>query len=240
MVSKEKFVKFIEKFHLAGIIPSAIIEVKDKTLSAIVKSESGDVRGYIELEDFELEDGEIGCYSTANLLKLLTILDNDIKIVQNTRGDGHIFSLEFSDSKGKKVIFATHERDIIDRDGKKAKVNSYDVKVSLNNENIADILQSYGALNSNITFLPKKDKLYAVFNYSKNNEDNIEIQLDTEEMDEDFEAMTFDTKYIKNIFEVNKKRYDDGTLELSNKGIARIYFKDNDSMAEYWIVKLQD
>jgi hypothetical protein len=195
----------------------------------------------VELQNFDLADGNIGSYYTANLLKLLGILNNDVTIIPHAReSDAFIHSLEFRDTKGKKVTYATCELDITGADGKKGKVSSYEVKISLNNEVIDDILKAYGALNSHITFLKKEDKLFVVFNYTKNNEDNIEIELETEKLDEDFTSMTFDMKLIKNILEVNKKRYDDAYIQLSVKGIAQFFFMDNDSTAEYWVVKLQD
>lgn len=241
MINKERFVKFVEKYHLGGIIDSAVINVEDKTLRSTFKTLTGDLRGHVELQEFDLPDGNIGSYYTANLLKLLGILNNDVHITPGIReSDQFTHSLEFRDTKGKKVKYSTCELDIIESDGKKAKMSSYDVKISLNNEVIDDILKAYGALNSNITFLKRDDKLFVVFNYSQNNEDNIEIELETEELNEDFELMTFDAKLIKNVLEVNKRRYDDGYIQLSMKGIAQFYFMDNDSTAEYWIVKLQD
>lgn len=241
MLSKERFVKFLEKYHLNGVVESAWIEVKDDVLSTTVKTLEGDMRGHVVLNDFGMNDGEIGCYSTSSLLKMLSILDSDINIIPAKReSDGFINALNISDVKGKKIRFATHESDIIDRDGKKGNVKEYEVRISLNNENIDDILRAYSALNSNITFLQKNNKFYVVFNYSQNNENNIEIQIETEKLDEDFEFMTFDARYIKNILEVNKKRYADAYIELSVKGIAKFHFEDVDSTAEYWIVKLQD
>lgn len=241
MLSKDRFVKFLEKYHLGGIVESAWIEVKDDVLSTTVKTLEGDMRGHVVLNDFGMNDGEIGCYSTSTLLKMLSILDNDINIIPAKREtDGVTTALNISDAKGKKIRFATHESDIIDRDGKKGQVKNYEVKISLNNENIDDILRAYGALNSNITFLQKNKKFYVVLNHSQNNENNIEIEIETEMLDEDFEHMTFDAKYIKNILEVNKRRYVDAYIELSDKGIAKFYFEDQDSVAEYWIVKLQD
>lgn len=240
MLSKDRFVKFLEKYHLGGIIETAWIEVKDDVLFATVKDEGGAIRGHVILNDFGMNDGEIGCYSTSSLLKMLSILDNDINIIPTKReSDGLITALNISDAKGKKIRFATHEADIIDRDGKKGQVKNYEVKISLNNENIDDIILAYNALNSNITFLQRDKKFYVVLNHSQNNENNIEIQIETEKVDEDFEYMTFDAKCIKNILEVNKRRYVDAYIELSNKGIAKFYFEDQDSVAEYWIVKLQ-
>lgn len=241
MLSKEKFIKFLEKYHVGGFIEAALIEVKDDTLTTTFKTPEGDMRGNVMLKDFQINDGELGFYSTSSLLKMLSILDNDIQIVPQKRDtDDGILALNIRDTKGKKVKYVTCESEFIDRDGKKWEIKNYEVKISLNNENIDDILRAYASLNSNITFLQKDKKFYVVFNYSQSNENSIEIEVETERTDDKFERMSFDAKYIKNILEVNKKRYTDAYIELSTTGKVKIYFEDNDSTAEYWIVKLQD
>ena len=242
MLNKETFLKFIEKYYLNGIIESAIIEVEDSVLKTTFKSLEGDLRGHIEVQDFKLKDAEIGCYSTSSLVKMLGIVNNDINITLNKRKDSEEFlNIVVEDTKQRKFTYATCELDLIDRDGKKSTVKEYEAVVVLNQEIIEDILKSISALNTNVTFLKKDDKFYAVVGYSQNNEDNIQILLDTDgEVDENFTHMTFSQPYIKNILEVNKKRFTQASLSFSMKGMLRIEFIDVNSIAEYWVVKLQD
>jgi hypothetical protein len=174
---------------------------------------------------------------------MCSILDKDVDMSAeyNTGGDA-VVSLMMKDAKGKKINFAATDLDIIDRDGKKGNVKSYDIVVVLNQEIIADILKANGALDRNpaMTFLQKNDKFYVVFGYSQTNSNTIEFELEPDVMDEDFEMMSFPSDSLKEILSINNKRFEQATLEISNKGIMRLYFKDDNTEAEYWLVKLQD
>lgn len=242
MQKKERLVKFIEKYYLNGCVESAVIEVEDKVLKTTMKTLEGELRGHIEVNDFELEDAKIGCYSTGPLLGMLSILNDDIDISFTKKKDTEDFlSIKVEDTKDRKITFATCELDLIERDGKKSAVKEYEVKIRLNQEIIDDILKSISVLDSNVTFLKKKDKFYAVINYSPNNVNSIEIELETEgKVSETFTAMTFQQKYLKNILEVNKRRFDEATIEISTRGIIKLIFIDNDSSAEYWVIRQSD
>ena len=172
-----------------------------------------------------------------------SILDRDVNmsVEYNSKGDG-VISLMMKDAKGKKLNYAASDLDIIDRDGKKGNVKAYDVVVTLNQEVISDILKANGALDRNpaITFVQKNDKFYIVFGYSQTNSNSIEFELEPDVMSEDFDVMSFPSDSLKEILAINNKRFEQATLEISEKGIMRLYFKDDTTVAEYWLVKLQD
>ena len=241
--NKEKFVGFLEKYYLNGKIEGARIEIKNNEIITVFKNLSSDLRGYIRMTDFEFEDCEIGCYDTGRLLGMASILDKDVSITVTYDNTGEsVISLMMKDAKGKKLNFAASELDIIEWDGKKAKVASYDVIVKMNQEIISDILRANNALDKNpaITFVNKNDKFYIIFGYSQTNSNMIEFELEPDVMDDTFKVMSFPSDYLKEILAINSKRFEEATLSISNKGIMNISFKDGETTSEYWLVKLQD
>ena len=241
-MNKEKLIRFVEKYYLTGINEAAILKVEDEKLTTLFKTPEGDLRGLIEIEDIKLPDAEIGFYSTGTFLKMISILEDKVDIeLKKKQETNTIVNLTIKDEKNRKITYATCDLDIIDSDGKKGVLKSYDVKVPLYNETISNILKANAAIPSKaITFLVKDEVFYIVFNYSENNSDKIEIELPAEDLNEEFSMMSFSSQHIKSILEVNSKKFSEAFLEISMKGILRIYFKDIDSTAEYWMVKMQD
>jgi len=241
-MNKEKLTRFVEKYYLTGLNEAAILKVEDEKLTTLFKTSEGGLRGLIEMEDIKLEDCEIGFYSTGTFLKMVSILEDKVDVTLLKKQDSNaIINLSIKDEKNRKITYATCDLDIIDSDGKKGVLKTYDVKVPLYNETITNILKANAAIPSKgITFLVKEGLLYIIFNYSENNSDKIEIELPAEDLNEDFEVISFPSQYIKAILEVNSRKFSEACLEISMKGVLRIYFKDADSTAEYWMVKMQD
>lgn len=242
--NKDKFVGFVEKYFLNGLIDAAIIKIKDNEVNTIFKNSGGDIRGWIKMSNWDFEDCEIGCYDTSRLISMISVLDRDIKMEVEYNNDGdQAISLRFKDARGKKVNFATSDLDTIDADGKKITVKEYDLTVNLNQEIISDILKSNGALNNNqtITFLEKNDKLFIVFGYSQTNSNTIEFEIEPDVMEPGFEITSFQSRQLKEILAVNNTRFDEALLQInSSKGVMRLVFTSDELTSEYWLVKLQD
>lgn len=246
MAEKSKIEKFITKYYLNGLAESAQVVSNAGSLQTVFKNSEGNLRGEIIFEDVNLPDGTIGVYNTKGLLNYLSILDEDITVnYKGTNSDGSIVSLELSDTRGKKALHNASPLDLIDFDGKKAVVKNYDVEFCLNNETIADILSGFTAVGKSmdlqsLTFLKdkKQDKFLAIFNYAGNKTEQIEVEMPTKVDDDDFEdVISFPATAVKEILSINGKGFEEAKLSISNKGLMRLYFKDNKVTSEYWIRK---
>lgn len=253
MINRENFSKFIQKYYLNGVTDSAILEIENKTIKTIFKTLDADLRGHVEAKDFNVEDARIGCYSTGPLFQLLnSIPTEEVHMSLNKGRDGFVKSIALLDSKNKMAAnYACNELDLIDHDGKTSPVDTFDLKITLNNEIIEHILKGISILNSNVGFNRESreskknkkqienDKIYIVFGDSKSNANSIEILMETDsEIRGNLDDMIFNKIHIKSILEANKKRFDEAYMELSGEGVLKIFFKDNDSTAEYWIKQL--
>jgi len=240
MLSKEALVKFVEKTYLNKNIESFVIESNEGTLITNFKSGPG-FRGNVVMTNYDIGTGQIGVYYPDVLLKMLSILDSDIKIDIITDKNNNVQSLKFKDKKGKLATYATQEADTIDRpNSTKAKVSDYEVKINLNAEVIGDILKSHSVINSpTIVFSYEKGKMYAIFGYSKNNTNQIKIELECEII-EDIEVMPFSSVFLQALLSVNSKKFKTGTIEINVRGLMRVYFEDTDINSEYFLIKLDE
>ncbi len=242
MLNKDNLVKALKKYHLNGVLNDAVIEIKDGTLlTKRFKTETG-IIGSIEQKDVEVEDCELGIYYTNTLLKMLGIIEKDTKckVIYSDAGD-RVTSLELTDKKGKVVNFATCDPEIVTTTyPKNPKVSDFEISISLNQELIADILKAQGAIDTSaITFLCKKDKLFLVFGYSKSTNDN-SISFEVEATNfEEIDTLSFDSDSVKNILQVNSDNFTKATMEISSKGLLKLYFEGTDFKAEYYLLKLE-
>ena len=96
-MEKKQLTGFIDKYHLAGNANSVRLDVKDKTLSCNFITDDQNVVGSVSMNNFDIDDVTLGVYATSQLTKLLTALDNDVKMRVNN-ADGTAFSINLSDS----------------------------------------------------------------------------------------------------------------------------------------------
>lgn len=244
-LSKEAFTSFIERYHLNGLVNDTEIKIEGGTGYTLFKNDSGSVRGEIIAENLNYPDGLIYVYYTDKLLKLSSILEEDITVeyLGNDPTDNSVVQLQFKDAKGKKITYACSNSTIIDSDNKKSLVKDHEVTIKLNAETIQDILKSFTAISipldtQQIAFEKRDNKLIAIFGYSTSNSNTIELELDTDELSDDYdEIVIFPAAGIKEILSINGKRFSEATLEISVKGLLQFKFKDNNLNSTYWIRK---
>lgn len=240
MFSKDEFVKFLERSYLNKSVETLILEVKNQQVSTYFKSDDI-AMGQVLLDKFDQEDCEIGIYYPDVLLKMLSILDNEITLKIEKNKNQEVTALKFKDKKGKSINFATSNLEIFDRPEKKAaKTIDYDVKINLNTELISDVLKSTAVLSTDrVNFIYENDKLFIVFGYSTTNTSQIKFELDCENVS-DIGNIPFKSKILKEVLSINAKNFKSGSLEINNKGLMRIYFEEENNTAEYYFLKLSD
>lgn len=242
MYDKNLIEKFISKYYLNGLVDQTHISSSDGTLYTLFRNSTGNLRGEVCIEDAKLPDAQIGVYYTKNLLSYMSILDNTVSIEFNGKNiDDSVTTIEMRDAKGRKIVFGASKLDLIESDGKRNQVKSYEAKIELDQVIIGDILKGFSAIatpidKQTIAFVKQEDKLYAIFGYSGQGTNQIEVELNAQ-VDEDFEEMIFPADIVKEVLTVNGKLFDTATLEISIKGLLTFKFEDIQCKAEYWIRK---
>ena len=237
MYDKNLITKFINKYYLNKLVPTAQLEAtSDGNLFTSFRNNVGNLRGEITLSDIQLPEGLVGVYETEKLLAMMAILEDSVVIdYKGENSDKSIVSLEMSDNKGRRIKFNASPLSLIDYDGKKLLIKSYQASIDLNNETVNDFLKCLAAIpTTTVNFVQKNDKLMAIFGDTGTETDQVEIELEGT-ADSDFDSMAFPAKELREIFSVNNKAFDTAEFNISSKGILRILFEDSRIKSEYWL-----
>ena len=95
-MQKEKLVSFINRYYLAGNTDSVKLVVKEGQLLCSFISSNQNVIGEVTLQSVDMEDAELAVYTTSQLLKMLSVLDDSVEIKFVKVGD-QVFSMIVED-----------------------------------------------------------------------------------------------------------------------------------------------
>jgi len=86
-MQKSKLDKFIQKYNLGGNVNQVKWVSKDNKLSTSFVTPDKSLMGSVNVDNFTFEDVELGVYTTDQLMKLLNVLDDDVKLKVTKFGD---------------------------------------------------------------------------------------------------------------------------------------------------------
>ena len=98
-MNKQKLTRFINKYYLNGTVNSVVLKTNANRKQLSTRFISGDktLLGEMSMDNWDFETSEIGIYSTDQLIKLLGVVDEDIRVHLTRAGDKAI-SLKINDS----------------------------------------------------------------------------------------------------------------------------------------------
>ncbi len=236
-MKKELLSKFIEKYHLNGNVESAKIISKDNIIESCFVTEDQNVVGTVSLKNFGIEDCQLGVYTTSQLIKMLSALDDDIDIKLNKTNEKTV-SLSFKD-KDTNVSYMLSDISIIKNAPKPKTMPDFGISIKLSKEFIEKFIKAKNALPDadNFAITSNGTDTKIVLNYSTINTNRITFDTQTEKTQE-LKPLTFSAKVFKEILIANKNA-ETGILEVSEKGLARVSFKEKEYEAVYFLVQLQ-
>ena len=239
-MDKQKFVKFIDKYNLGGTINAVILGSKDNVLHTRFTTGDKSLLGILSMKNWDFEDGEFGVYNTDQLLKLLSVLDNDITMVVAKAGD-KAHSLRLSDSVSS-VNFMLSDTTVINKPPNPQKLpETFGLKVDVTTQFIEKFIDGKKALPETDTFtvITDNNNVKVVIGYSATmNTNRVIIPVNVNDY-QSMNMISFQAGYFKEILTANKE-CESATLEVSEDGIARINFKIDDYNATYYLVAVQD
>ena len=237
-MEKKQLTGFIDKYHLAGNANSVRLDVKDKTLSCNFITDDQNVVGSISMDNFDINDVTLGVYATSQLTKLLTALDNDVKMRVNN-ADGTAFSVNFSD-KTTDVTFMLADLSVIRQVPAMKQLPDFNVKIKLTKDFADKFVKSKNALPETENFAIESDALGTnmILNYSTLNTNRITWPTTPEGEQSDLKATCFSANLFKEILVANKDA-EEGYIEVSAAGLARVSFTGPSYSSIYYLVQLQ-
>ncbi len=215
-MNKQKLVRFINKYHLGGIADSVVLKssLNDQKISTRFVSGDKTLLGKVEMANWNFEDANIGVYTTEQLLKLLSVLDEDISVSVTKSGDKSI-SMKVSDA-GSSVNYMLSDPSIINEPPQLQNIPNFELSINMTPSVINKFISGKSALQDTTTFTVITDE----------SSTKLVIGIDN---------VSFNADYFSNILVANKE-CESAFLQVSSEGLAKINFKIDDYTATYWLV----
>lgn len=235
-MEKSNINRFVQKYHLSGLVESVKWEVNDNTLSTSFISDDKSVLGNVSYTDFQYDDSELGIYDTSKLLKMMGVLDSDISFsIDDVSGKS--VSVRMKDSSTS-VNYMLADLSVIPSVPDLKKLPDFNIKINLDDKFISRFIGAKGALSdeNNFTFVHKDGKSQIILGYSNINTNRILIDVDAE-VENYLDPISFSATYLKEILVANKEATD-AVLNISSSGLAHIHFSIGEYKSDYYLVEI--
>ena len=235
-MNKQRLVRFINKYYLNGIADSVVLrsESNEQKLGTRFVSSDKTLLGTIIMDKWNFEDADIGIYTTEQLLKLLSVLDEDIDVSVTKAGDKTI-SMKISDSASS-VNYMLSDPSIINEPPQLQTIPNFELSINMTPSVINKFISGKSALQDTSTFtvITNESSTKLVIGYSSVNTNRVTIPVVTSEFSS-IDNVSFNADYFSNILVANKE-CESAYLQVSSEGLAKISFKIDDYTSTYWLV----
>lgn len=237
--------KFCRKYYLNGSVDSVkwIVNDETKTITAAAVTDDKSLLSTIVLSNFhELPSAELGINETGKMLKLLSVLDDEISIKYNEQ-DGRLTSINFDDTKTD-IQYVTADLSVIPKSGKLNNLPTFGLEIVLDKSFVSRFIDAKNALPDVSTFTlstNKKELVEMIVGYSTVNSSRVKLSLNLKSgFDKISKILHFNAAYLKEILNANKE-CEEAILKVSETGfgLAYVEFTHEDFKSEYFLVGLK-
>jgi len=239
-MNKKRLNRFISKYYLNGTVNSVVLNSKSNSQQLSARFVSGDksLLGELVMDKWSFEDSDIGIYNTEQLVKLLSVVDEDINLSLTKAGDKSI-ALKISDSASS-VNYMLTDTSVINEPPTLKSIPEFELSIDVTPQFINKFIAGKGALGEtdNFTIINDGGNIKAVIGHSSVNTNRVTIPVTTTKVS-DIDNVTFNANIFKEVLSANKE-CESATLEVSSEGLSRITFKIDDYTSTYHLVAVQD
>ena len=237
-MNKHSLNRFIEKYYLGGNCSSVVINSKGDSLSTRFITGDKNLLGELNMTGWSFDEADLGVYNTEQLVKLLSVLSENITMNLTKAGDKAV-SLKISDSKSD-VNYMLSDLSVISSPPNLKSIPDFEVKIKVDKSFMSKFIAGKGALTDtdNFTVITDDDGVKVVIGYAEINTNRVTLPVETESYDK-IENVSFNAKLFRDVLVANKE-CESATLEVSSQGLARINFKIDEYDATYYLVAEQD
>ena len=236
-MDKSKLVKFINKYYLSGNVNSVAVSSNGNGLSTRFVSGDKSLLGEVKLNNYAITEAEFGVYTTDILLKMLSVLDNDIS-VGLVKADEKAISLDAKDG-GASVRYMLSDLSVINTPPQLKQIPEFELQLKVDSTFIKKFISGKGALPDTESFtVISGDKTEVVIGYSSIATNRVAIPVENQ-TDNTIDNISFNANLFKDVLEANKE-CESAVLEVSSEGLARITFNINDYESTYYLVAVQN
>ena len=233
-MNKHSLNRFIDKYHLGGNISSVVINSKGDSLSTRFITGDKNLLGELNMTGWSFDEADLGVYITEQLVKLLSVLSENITMNLTKAGDKAV-SLKISDSKSD-VNYMLSDLSVISSPPNLKSIPEFEVKIKVDKSFMTKFVAGKGALTDtdNFTVITDDDGVKVVIGYAEINTNRVTLPVETESYDK-IENVSFNANLFRDVLVANKE-CESATLEVSSQGLARINFKIDEYDATYYLV----
>ena len=179
----------------------------------------------------------VGIYNTEQLLKLLSVLDEDINTTISKAGDKSI-ALKVTDSSSS-VNYMLSDVSIINKPPQLKMLPEFELSIDVTPQFISKFIAGKSALSEtdNFTVITDDTSTKLVIGYASINTNRVTIPVECEEFS-DTEPISFNANMFANILQANKE-CEKAVLKVSSDGLATISFNIDDYKSDYFLVATQ-
>ena len=235
-MNKSKLVSFINKYYLNGTVNSVVLKSNSdrKQLSARFISGDKNLLGELSMDNWDFETSEIGVYSTDQFIKLLGVLDEDIRVHLTKAGDKAI-SLRVTDSNSA-VNYMLSDTTIINAPPQMKQVPEFEIEIDVTPQLITKFISGKSALADEeyFTVISDGNNTKLVIGYASVNTNRVTIPVTTTKS-QAIQNTSFDANLFKEVLSANKD-CESATLHVSSEGLSRITFNISGFSSTYFLV----
>ena len=236
-MDKSKLVKFINKYYLGGNVNSVAINSDGNGLSTRFVSGDKSLLGEVKLNNYSITQADFGVYQTDALLKMLSVLDNDVS-VDLVKAEEKAISLDAKDS-GAKVRYMLSDLSVINTPPQLKQIPEFELLLNVDKTFVSKFISGKGALPDTESFtIVSGDKPEVIIGYSSIATNRIAVPVENQ-TDNTIDNISFNANLFKDVLEANKE-CESAVLEVSSEGLARITFNVNDYESTYYLVAVQN
>ncbi len=237
-MNKHSLNRFIDKYYLGGNCSSVVLKSDGTNLSTRFITGDKNLLGELTMSDWKFDKAELGVYNTEQLVKLLSVMSDNISMNLTKAGD-KVVSLKVSDSASS-VNYMLSDLSVIGQVPNMKSVPDFEVKIKVDKSFMNKFVAGKGALadTDNFTVLTNEDGVKIVIGYAEINTNRVTLPVDTETYDV-IDNVSFNANLFRDVLVANKE-CESATLEVSSQGLARIKFKIDEYDATYYLVAETD
>jgi ribosome maturation factor RimP len=233
-MNKHSLSRFIDKYYLGGNCSSVVINSEGDKLSTRFITGDKNLLGELHMTGWDFDKADLGVYNTEQLIKLLSVLSENISMNLTKAGDKAV-SLKISDTNSD-VNYMLSDLSVISSPPNLKSIPDFEVKIKVDKSFMTKFVAGKGALadTDNFTVITSDDGVKIVIGYAEINTNRVTLPVETESYDK-IENVSFNANLFRDVLIANKE-CESATLEVSSGGLARINFKIDEYDATYYLV----
>ncbi len=239
-MKKNFIVENIEKYFLGGLVGGVVWNLDGSKVNIKFSTKTKDA--VVELSLYlSLPEGRIGIYNTDSLLRLLGIINEDLQLKLQADNTGIVNKLKISDNKFD-LDYNLSDATIIQEVPKVQEVD-YDFTFKINDEFITGFLKAHNALEKikdftlNTATTKQDENVVEIMLGERTKHSNKVKFTEPAEFELPSDIIPFSATVFREILSANKGI--EGTMSVSNKGLAKIEFTNKESSVKYFVVRQQ-